>query len=160
MSTHDASNEDISKRVEKLRRYIFNALVGSLSVDITYTLRKPIIGCHHSLDLPIDFREVERQIGFISLGIRDHVVFWGVEPFFVQIDMTMSPQISESEKYLYIGDDVDGRCYAYCLQNRKAGQIVRWFIVDDPRLLKESHLEKYDGTFLDLLEDNIYTYLN
>ena len=81
MDTNVASIEEISNRVEQLKRYIFNTLLGPLSDDITYTLRKPITRCHYSLDLPIDFRKVERQIGFISLAIRDYVVFQGIEPF-------------------------------------------------------------------------------
>ena len=160
MATNVASNEEISNRVEQLKRYIFNTLLGPLSDEITYTLRKPITRCHYSLDLPIDFRKVESQIGFISLAIRDYVVFQGIEPFFVPINKMGNPEISDAKKYLYIGDDVDARCYAYCLQNRKAVRIVSWFSVDDTGFLKESDLQNYDGTFLDLLEDKIFSYLS
>lgn len=160
ITTREISKEKVSKRVEKLKQYIFSSLLSPLSDEITYTFTKPITQCHYKIELPIDFREIERQIGYISLGIRDHIVFWGVKPYFIGLHKSSLSHIPEWEKYLYLGKDVDGMCYAYDLSRKNNLHIVRWFIVDDPTLLKESDLEKYNGTFLDLLENKIYKYLN
>jgi hypothetical protein len=165
MGTHlksivQINKKEVSQRVWKLKQYIFSTFLGPLSDKITYSLIKPITKCHYKLELPNDFREIERQIGYISLGVRDSVVFCGEEPYFIELNKSSHSQIPESEKYLYLGHDVDGMCYAYDLSSEKDLYIVRWFIVDDPGLLKASDLEKYDGSFLDLLENKVYTHLN
>jgi len=153
------NKNEVSQRVGKLKQYIFSSFLGPLSDEITYSLIKPITKCHYKLQLPIDFREIERQIGYMSLGVRDYVVFCGEKPYFIGLNKSSLSQIPESEKYLYLGNDVDGMCYAYDLSSKKDLYLVRWFIVDDPSLLNASDLERYEGTFLDLLENKIYTHL-
>ena len=154
------NKKTIEKRVRKLKKYIFKSLAGPLSLRVTsYNLHKKIALSHHEFDLPIDFREIERQIGFIDIGINDYVIFSGKEPYMIGEDTFSPSQKPNGGKYLYLGTDVDGMCYAYNLNNKDNIHMVHWFIADEPKVFNEVELEACDRTFLEVLEDRIYTYL-
>jgi len=154
------NQKTIEQRVKKLKEYIFHSLAGPISSKLTtYNLQKKITLSHYELELPIDFREIERQIGFIDIGINDYVIFSGKEPYIIGEDTFSPSQKSNEGKYLYLGTDVDGICYAYNLNNKKNIYMVHWFIADEPKVFNEVELEACDRTFLEVLEDRIYTYL-
>jgi hypothetical protein len=151
------SEIQIQERVDILKKYLADRLFGERT---SYVIEKGSGPCFYQINLPLDFRLIEKYIGYINLGTNDYVVFHGAKPCYVESNnyWGMSDNLDfPLEKYLYLGYDVDGSEYAYELDGPKVNRLVTWSWFNENS--NESDIKEYSGDFLNILEEKIYSYL-
>jgi len=148
----------INSRIENLKNYLKENLYHESVSFLIEKKNSQNPKCHHNLNLPDDFRSIEKNLGFFKIGINDYCIFAGGEPCYLEDQKYWGYakfDFIPSKKYLFLGHDVDGLHYAYQIKNHS----LKFICFDFGTSNIDENAQELEIDFLGILENKIYTHL-